>query len=420
MEMFMRAQYKDLDREMNQTQDEFKKGLWDDLDLITMMSYPFDSSDADFEEKYNDWLKEYPNSYAGHQARAYYYTDKVFDDLKKRKLDQLSQQELSEVRHYADLAIADDKAALKLDTKPFATYTNLLYLYGLMGEWTKGRQMLDEANKIAPRNTAARYQYMLALAKRDRPLKEFESFIDETRKAGLDKKYLRDYDNALNWRYLEEGHYEQLDATMNQVQKDYEVGKINDLELSDYFTVFTRTDSKLETLYNAWVEAYPKSYAARQVRGLYYRELAEDVRGGKYLSQTSQQELSGANNYLKLAFDDDMAALALTAKPIISITQIMAIEQLGGRHDGLDEMLKLAIKTDPKNVSARHVYMNSLQGRWGGSLEEMERYLEAVKASGMPEDHLKSMEDMIIGEKLWVAERKVDDYSAMGKLETGF
>lgn len=421
MEMFMMGQYKDLDRELNRIQAEYEKEKWDSRDLIALMQQPFVAKEPEFEVKYNAWLTEYPNSYAAHQARAYYYTNLAIQKLNGRKPDQLSSQELSEVKRYADLAIADDSAALNMASKPYVAYDNLVYLYALTGAWDKSRQMLDAANGIAPTNTTARYQYAHALSEFGRPFEEIKAFVGEVRKSEMAKKYLSDYDNILHGRLLHEGQFDQLDAEMNQVQHDYEAGKIDDRILDAYFVIFTDTNPTLEAVYNAWVEAHPNSYAARQARALFYSEVAMNARGGKYSKDTSAEEMSGLAHYMKLAFEDDQVAMSLTDKPIIAVKNVMIIERYFGSDDGCAQMLALADKIDPKNMIVRHDYMRSLQTRWGGSLKDMEKFMTKVKVSGLlPEDDIKDLEDMIITEKLWLADRKADEYSTIGELQTGF
>ncbi len=420
MEMFMLGQYKDLDREMNAIQIEFENKKWDDVDLVIMMQYPFLSPEPMFDDKYKAWLTEYPQSYAAHQAHVIYYTALAVRKLNGHRPDQLSPQELSEVKHNAELAIDEGTAALKLASKPLTTYFSLIYLYALTDAWDKSRQMLEEADKVSPKNTSARYQYISAMVQFGRPLKEISEFVNEVRKSGLPRKYMSDYDNVLHRRLLNEGQYDQLDVEMNQVQQDYEAGKIDDRLLDSYFEIFANTNPTLEAVYNAWIEAHPKSYAARQARALYYSQIAMNARGVKYASDTSGQEMASMAHYMDQAFEDDRAAMGMTAKPIIVIDNMMTIEEFSGTHKAIAEFMTLANKIDPKNSIVRHTFMHTLQTRWGGSLEAMEKFLNETKAAGLSADDISDFEDMIITEKLWLANRKADEYENIGKLQTGF
>ena len=84
-------------------------------------------------------------------------------------------------------------------------------------------------------------------------------------------------ENSLSTKYaelLQEGRYAELDKEMNQIQKDFEDGKRNDVNLMHLFYAFYNPDSGLEEKYNAWNAAFPKSYAALEARATYYRRRA--------------------------------------------------------------------------------------------------------------------------------------------------
>ena len=112
--------------------------------------------------------------------------------------------------------------------------------------------------------------------------------------------------------------------------------------------------------------------------------------------------------------------MGMTAKPIIAIDNMMTIEEFSGTHKAVDELMTLANKIAPKNSIVRHTFMHTLQTRWGGSLEAMEKFLGETKAAGLSADDIKDFEDMIITEKLWLANRKADEYETIGKLQAGF
>lgn len=178
---------------------------------------------------------------------------------------------------------------------------------------------------------------------------------------------------------LEKGDYATLDRTMNQIQHDYEDGKRSDINLLHLFRAFYNDDPTWIAKYDAWVAAYPKSYAAREARSIFLHTIAYKVRGSGYANQLQQSQIAIMQQYWDRSVADSQAAISLTAKPILSYYDILTVAKNVGARQICDQMLALADKDDPHNYIVRFKYMLTLETRWGGSLQQMHPLIARVR-----------------------------------------
>jgi len=216
-------------------------------------------------------------------------------------------------------------------------------------------------------------------------------------------------ETALNTRHLAQlraGQYADLDRDMNQIQRDFEGGKRSDINLLHLFRAFYDTDPRLEEKYKSWISAYPKSYAAREARGIYYRRVGYERRGSSYVGETSDRQLTEMESYLHASKADHQAAMALTTKPLLTCYDVMSNAKLLGDQQLAVEMLKTSIRIMPKNFIVRYKYMLMFETRWGGSLDAMKQFRQDAKAAGLPSDQMTYFDHLIADEVEWLrAER---------------
>lgn len=248
---------------------------------------------------------------------------------------------------------------------------------------------------------------------------EMWKVIDDVRKVKLAADDISVIANIYQKRLLADAQYERLDKEMNEVQKAYESSQITDKTLLAYFSIFEGPPA-MEAKYNAWVRAYPRSYAARQARAMYFQDNALRARGTAYAKDTSDKQMENMRIYLKKSYEDNQAALSLTSKPILSYNTMLTTARLIGNRAAPEEMLEKSSQIAPENTIVRNNYMFGIQTRWGGSLEEMESFLKAVKASKMPKEEIGPLEDMIAIEEFWFAYDFGEIYERTGQVRMGF
>ncbi len=427
-EMFATSSFAALDQGMNAVQRGYETGLWSDALLWSLFGWPFAGRDDALKEIYDAWVSAYPKSYAARVARASYYIDHAsFNWGKPVQKDAEGKETGAEIAiKYAEVAFKDCTAALKLSSKPIHAYARLMVLHALSGDMEKSREILLQANAAVPLNILARHQYILLIAENDKVdastrLNEMRKFMRETRKENLPPQHVIAVSNVYHGQLLEQSQYALLDEEMNAIQADYEAGKMNDRLLDSFFAVFDMsTDPTLEEKYGAWIAEFPKSYAARQARARYLSGLGWEARGEKLIKDTTGKEVSGMELYMRRAMQDALAAIPLASKPILSYKTVYRISMAFGDHDMRKKAVQYGKTIDPRNTVVRYANMFGLQTKWGGSLKEMEECLAEAKAAGIVDETIILMEDLLLQEKLYLANEMKDEYSKIGQIVTGF
>jgi tetratricopeptide (TPR) repeat protein len=197
---------------------------------------------------------------------------------------------------------------------------------------------------------------------------------------------------------LNSDQFPELDRRYSALQRDYKKGTITDESLRAAFRVFYATDDALGSKYDAWVAQFPKSYVARLARGIYYKKVAEDRRGGDFISNTTDEQLLGMETFFAKASEDLYASIALDDKPLLSYVHAMDIGAFLGNPGESRRLLDLSLQLDPGNFVAREKYLNFLEPRWGGSVEQMYAFLEECKKAQLSAAHLRSLEGIIVAD----------------------
>lgn len=196
--------------------------------------------------------------------------------------------------------------------------------------------------------------------------------------------------------------FDELEQSLSALQRQYEEGVVSDEDLRDTYRAFYPTDAQLEAKYNAWVERFPKSYAAHLARAVYYRKVASVQRGGAYIDKTTNEQIQNMTSTLKKAAEDVQVSFELTPKPILSLVQAIDMAGTLGAPDHGRALLDRAIALDAGAYIARLKYMAFLNTRWGGSLEEMQAFLEESRHSRLSKRQLDTLESLVFEEQGWL------------------
>ena len=217
--------------------------------------------------------------------------------------------------------------------------------------------------------------------------------------------------------------FAELDLRYGAIQRQYKDGKISDEDLRAAFRVFYATEAALEPHYAAWVRESPKSYVAHLARGIYYKRVAAERRGGKFISETSPEQIAGMEAAYEVAGRELDASLAFDSKPLLTYMHSMDLSGNAGDRAAARRLLDAAVAIDPKNMIVREKYMVYLQTRWGGSVEEMRSFLHECRAAGLSSVQLKDLEEMVVEDEAWVhryrdgdVDTAVHDYLRAAKL----
>jgi len=162
----------------------------------------------------------------------------------------------------------------------------------------------------------------------------------------------------------------------------YAAKKISAEDLALRFDPFSGM-TEMESEFDGWIAASPKSYAARLARGIYFVEEAWRKRGIRMGNLTSDEQTAGFRRYLKKSREELTASLSLYARPVDSYRYLIRVAK--GLDGDARSLLDEALRLDPRAVEARLEYLDTITPRWGGSKEEMTRFLNESKQSQMTE-----------------------------------
>ena len=124
---------------------------------------------------------------------------------------------------------------------------------------------------------------------------------------------------------LRKGDFQHLEQYFSAVQSRFREGQASAEELRNAFRAFYPTDRSLTPKYDAWVSKYPKSYAARVARGIFYKKIGYEERGGKYISETSEIQITKMDLVMQKAIRDLGASIKMDQKPFLSYFHMIDI-----------------------------------------------------------------------------------------------
>ena len=186
---------------------------------------------------------------------------------------------------------------------------------------------------------------------------------------------------------------------------EFENSKISGDDLRAEFREFYPTDPDLGPKLDGWVAQYPSSYVARVASGIYYKKVGFQTRGTAYIRDTSQSQIDGMNAAFEKAVADLRASLTMSPKPFLSYFHRLDIGNAVGAKEELRTMYDRASNLDSSSYAIRLKYMNTLQTRWGGSLEEMRSFYAECQRAGLTDAQDKELQGMLAQEKAWLAQR---------------
>jgi hypothetical protein len=198
---------------------------------------------------------------------------------------------------------------------------------------------------------------------------------------------------------LNSDQFPELDRRFSDLQRDYKNGALTDESLRAAFRVFYATDLTLEPKYGAWVTQFPKSYVARLARGIYYKKIAEERRGGEFISNTTDEQVRAMETFFAKASLDLYSSVPLDDRPLLSYLHAMDIGAFLGNPGESRKLLDLSLRIDPRNFVVREKYLIFLEPRWGGSVEQMYAFLDECKKVHLSAQHLRALEGIIVADE---------------------
>jgi tetratricopeptide (TPR) repeat protein len=173
--------------------------------------------------------------------------------------------------------------------------------------------------------------------------------------------------------------YAPLTNKVESYEKAFELDPTEEDNVMKVWNSFDVGNKEWEPFLNEWVNRFPNSYAPYVARAFYYIRVGWDIRGSRWASETSSQQFSSLEKYLRLASDDLAQALKINSHLVVCFEKIITIAMHFSDADMKRKALDEALKICPGCLSVRVAYMWSIFPRWGGSYEEMEAFADEAK-----------------------------------------
>lgn len=182
---------------------------------------------------------------------------------------------------------------------------------------------------------------------------------------------------------LVSGDFKQLEQAYSTAQQDFERDRTTDTKLGEVHYALSDLSQRLDhqtasRRLDEWAQQFPSSYAAKTVRGVYLSERAMQARGGKFSSETSEEQFAEMHQWNALAKQDLLASLKLTRYPLISHVELYRIAMVGSDDQDRSIHFAKAYEMAPASMQLHKQVMVSLTPRWGGAYELMQAYVDKV------------------------------------------
>jgi len=174
---------------------------------------------------------------------------------------------------------------------------------------------------------------------------------------------------------LFQGKFADLNALLEKRQE----AAIRDVRLEDdiiaAYEAFWINDRSYESLFNRWIAEFPNSYLPYLARAKYFYNLAFELRGGKWASETSDKQFQEMKFYLSKSEQDIQQALQRHAKGIMPYYLLVGMDRSNKPRAG-KPLLAKALEVEPASLHLRAKYLSGITPRWGGSYEEMQEIID--------------------------------------------
>lgn len=184
-------QFQSLDAKLNSLQKSYELGRIDEISLRNAFSSFYHLTPQQIATM-QDWVKSSPNSYAAHLSWGIFLRRAALDAQDGQRIAELSSERLDSRTRLLEAAKPELQRAKALTAKPMLAIFHLMGVSLFQGDQVASRALVDQANKIDPKNRLVRDRYMVTLTPRwGGSYPAMRSFITSSRAEGLDPEGLR-------------------------------------------------------------------------------------------------------------------------------------------------------------------------------------------------------------------------------------
>jgi tetratricopeptide (TPR) repeat protein len=203
--------------------------------------------------------------------------------------------------------------------------------------------------------------------------------------ASLDGFPSRMPDKAELRRMLRARVFADLTRVFEYLQAKFQADPKLELWPSEAADAFDSAEPELAPLLDAWVEATPNSFAPYLARGTYLSSVGYDLRGGRFASETPESAFAAMRKAMHKSGVDLKRAIEICPKLVAGFREMIALAQAMGSDELAQASVAEALKVCPTCFQVRVMYMDSIEPKWGGSYEAMDRFAQASQAFDNPQ-----------------------------------
>jgi tetratricopeptide (TPR) repeat protein len=152
----------------------------------------FDHADPSYEPIFNEWVQQFPTSYAPYMARAEYYSACGWKARGGAWANQTSEKQFEEMKRYFVLAMQDIADAIKINPQLDVGYAMMISIGMTMSNEDLKDNALAEALKHHPYGYRVRLQYLHTLTPRwGGSYTKMEKFVTEAERSAVHNPQLK-------------------------------------------------------------------------------------------------------------------------------------------------------------------------------------------------------------------------------------
>jgi tetratricopeptide (TPR) repeat protein len=205
---------------------------------------------------------------------------------------------------------------------------------------------------------------------------------------------------------FEDRQFARLNSILTQIQTEFAADPTYEWKIVQSFNLFSDPYLSYRPLFDAWVEQYPQHFAPYLARGRFFSSVGWDMRGGKYASETSDQQFESMGSYFDLALVDLKTAIQFEPNLLPAyITQINIYKAQGPQAEQ-ERATHKAQELFPWSYQLYKKILDANLPRWGGSYRLMNAYAHQANAYVDQNHQMPFLYGKVYVDQAWYAKRE--------------
>jgi tetratricopeptide (TPR) repeat protein len=173
---------------------------------------------------------------------------------------------------------------------------------------------------------------------------------------------------------LRNRRFGELTQRVEAAQAAFEADPKREEQVAQTWDTFATSDPSVAPLLEAWAAA-TDSYAPHVALGIHHRRRGWEARGSGSISETSREKLRAMNAHFERARASLRRAAEMHPRLAIAFENLINMEKAAPGKTQDSSLLEAAARACPSCIGPPYEHLVGSTPRWGGSYEEMERYL---------------------------------------------